>query len=787
MTIREKLRAGLVYLDGGTGTLLQGMGLAPGELPELWNLLHPDRITALHRAYYEAGSNIVYTNTFGANPLKYDGKEGRPALSEVVAAAITNARAAANEGEERYVALDIGPLGRMLAPLGDLPFEEAVALFAEIVKAGAKGADLVAIETMNDVYETKAALLAVKENCDLPVIVTNVYDEKGRLMTGATPEAMVAMLEGMGADAVGMNCSLGPAKMVELVPRFIAAASVPVIVKPNAGLPRAQGGGAVYDVGPDGFAASMKKAVEYGARIVGGCCGTTPEFMKALVDATKSLPAVPIKAKSIPVISSGRQAVTFNDTPVLIGERINPTGKKRLAKALREGDIDTVLREGLLQEERGAAVLDVNVGLPGIDERAVLETCVARLQAVCSLPLQLDTGNPTALARAMRVYCGKPLVNSTSGKKESMEAVFPLVKKYGGMVICLTLDEAGIPETAVGRLAVAKKIAMEADRYGIARHDLLFDPLAMAVSAQPDAALVALETIELIRCELGGRCVLGVSNISFGLPGRDIVSAAFLTMALQKGLAAAIINPCSDTIMGAWRAFHVLAGKDERCGAYIDFAAGLRKESAVLPVSEGLEGAIIKGLVRGAAAAAKEALKTGEPLDIIAKEIVPALDVCGRGFEEKTVFLPQLLMSAEAAAAAFEEIKKALPATGGGGPPVVIATVKGDIHDIGKNIVKTLLQNYGFRVIDLGRDVAPQAVADKVLETGAPLVGLSALMTTTVPAMEETIRLLRKTAPSCKIMVGGAVLTKDYAATIGADFYAATAMDSVRYAQQIVK
>lgn len=787
MTIREKLKAGLVYLDGGTGTLLQAMGLAPGELPELWNLKHPDRITALHRAYYEAGSNIVYTNTFGANSLKYDGKEGRPHLEEVVKAAVANARRAAKEGEERYVALDIGPLGRMLAPLGDLPFEEAVSLFAEIVKAGAEGADLVAIETMNDAYETKAALLAVKENCSLPVIVTNVYDEKGRLLTGATPEAMVAMLEGMGADAVGMNCSLGPAKMVELVPRFIRAASVPVIVKPNAGLPRAQGGGAVYDVGPDGFAAYMKKAVEYGARVVGGCCGTTPEFMKALVNATKDIPAAPITKKREPMVSSGRGAVTFGDTPVLIGERINPTGKKRLANALREGDIDTVLREGLLQEERGAAVLDVNVGLPDIDEAAMLETCVARLQAVCPLPLQLDTGNPAALARAMRVYCGKPLVNSASGKKESMEAVFPLVKKYGGMVICLTLDEAGIPETAMGRLAVAKKIAMEAHRYGIARRDLLFDPLAMAVSAQPDGALVALETIELIDRELRGRCVLGVSNISFGLPGRDIISAAFLTMALQKGLAAAILNPCSDTMMGAWRACHVLAGKDEQCEAYIGFAAGLKKETTAVLASDGLAGAVIKGLVQGAAAAAKEALKTGDPLDIIAKEIVPALDVCGRGFEEKTVFLPQLLMSAEAAAAAFEEIKKALPAADGSGPPVVIATVKGDIHDIGKNIVKTLLQNYGFRVIDLGRDVAPQAVADKVLETGAPLAGLSALMTTTVPAMEETIRLLRKTAPSCKIMVGGAVLTKDYANTIGADYYAATAMDSVRYAQHLMK
>ncbi len=786
MTVREKLKAGLLYLDGGTGTLLQAMGLAPGELPELWNMKYPDRITALHRAYFEAGSNIVYTNTFGANPLKYDGREGRPHLFEVVRAAVSCARAAANEGEGRYVALDIGPLGRMLEPLGDLPFEDAVGLFAEIVRAGAAEADLVAIETMNDAYETKAALLAVKENCGLPVIVTNVYDEKGRLMTGATPETMVAMLEGMGADAVGMNCSLGPAKMVELVPRFAAAASVPIIVKPNAGLPRAQGGSAVYDVGPDGFAASMQKAVLYGARIVGGCCGTTPEFIRALVDATKDIPPAPLSDKCLAVISSGRQAVTFGDAPVMIGERINPTGKKRLAAALREGDIDILLREGLIQEERGAGVLDVNVGLPGLDEAALLEVCVARLQAVCPLPLQIDTGDPAALERAMRIYCGKPLVNSVNGKKESMDAVFPLIKKYGGMAVCLTLDEDGIPETAMGRHAVAKKIAMEASRYGIARHDLLFDPLAMAVSAQPDAAVTALETITLIRRELSGRCILGVSNISFGLPGRDIISAAFLTMALQNGLTAAIINPCSDTMMGAWRAYHALAGKDERCEAYIGFAAGLKKEAAPLPAYVGLTGAVVKGLVQGAATAAREALKTSDPLDIIAREIVPALDIMGRGFEEKTVFLPQLLMSAEAAAAAFEEIKKALPATGGGGPPIILATVRGDIHDIGKNIVKTLLQNYGFRIIDLGRDVAPQTVVDKARETDAPLVGLSALMTTTVPAMAETIRLLKISAPACRVIVGGAVLTKDYADTIGADFYAATAMDAVRYAQQLI-
>lgn len=791
MKILDQIKAGLFYLDGGTGTMLQAAGLQPGELPESWNLLHPERVTAIHAAYYAAGSQAVCTNTFGANSLKYDGAEGRPTLEAVVRAGVACARkAAALAGGQRFVALDIGPLGRMLEPLGDLPFERAVELFAQVIRAGAADADLIYIETMNDSYEAKAALLAAKENSDLPVLVSTVYDESGKLMTGATPEAMVAMLEGMGADAIGMNCSLGPRQMQSILPRLLAAASVPVLVKPNAGLPRSENGETVYDVPAEEFAALMGEIAAAGARILGGCCGTTPEYIRALIRHTQKISPVPVTKKHRTVVSSYTHAVEFSTAPVLIGERINPTGKKLLKQALREGDLEYVLSEGLRQQEQGAQVLDVNVGLPELDEPAMLARCVRELQSVCDLPLQLDTANPAAMERALRLYNGKAMVNSVSGKSESMDSVFPLVKKYGGLVVCLTLDENGIPATPAGRLAVAEKIARRAAEYGIGMEDLIFDPLAMTVATDGASPRVTLEAIRLIRKTLGAKCSLGVSNVSFGLPNREAITSVFLSMALTAGLDAAICNPNSKELQKAWHSYLALAGLDENCAGYLEFSAGLEPapsgaEPAGSSPGQRLRSAIVHGLREQAGKAAAEALGSIPPLALVQEQIVPALDIVGKGFEEKTLFLPQLLMSAEAAKAAFAQVKRALPAGDGAGPAVVLATVKGDIHDIGKNIVRVLLENYGYRVIDLGRDVPPETVVEAALRERAQLVGLSALMTTTVPAMAETIRRLGECAPDCTVVVGGAVLTQEYADQIGAHCYARTAMETVRCAEQV--
>ena len=796
MDIQALLKQGLLYLDGGTGTSLQAMGLQPGELPETWNITRPQEIIALHRAYYEAGSHIVCTNTFGANRLKFDGKEGRFAVQQVVAAAVSCAKQAAQQAQggqdRRFVALDIGPLGKLLAPLGDVPFETAVELFAEVVRAGADaGADLVLVETMNDCYETKAAVLAVKENCTLPLFVSNVYDEGGKLMSGANPEAMVAMLEGLGADVIGINCSLGPDRMLELLPRFVAAASVPILVKPNAGLPRAENGKTVYDVGAEQFADTMREIALQGGAVVGGCCGTTPAYIKTLVQATTGIVPQPVTAKNRTVISSYTHAVAFGGAPVLIGERINPTGKKRFKEALRQHDVAYILKEGIRQQEEGVDVLDVNVGLPEIDEREMLVSCVYELQSVCDLPLQLDTSNTAAMAAAMRIYNGKPMINSVNGSAESMDAIFPLVQKYGGAVVCLTLDESGIPDSAQGRFAVAQRIVHRAAEYGIGVNDLIFDPLAMTISSDNHAAQVTLDTIPLIK-KLGAKCSLGVSNISFGLPNRDFITATFFTMALMRGLDAAIMNPYASEMQKAYHSYMALAGLDENCGQYIAYAQGITTtqtsattQAVAMAQADGLQGAIIRGLTQQAAQLAAKELETLPPLEVINRQIVPALDVVGRGFEAKTVFLPQLLMSAEAAKAAFEQARHKMPATDEVGPTIILATVKGDIHDIGKNIVKALLENYGYKVIDLGRDVPPEAIVKAAVEQNVKLVGLSALMTTTVPAMEETIQLLRKEKPDCLVMVGGAVLTQEYADMIGADFYGKNAMESVRYAEQV--
>ena len=794
MNFKAFLNENIVRLDGGMGTLLQEQGLGAGEAPERWNLTHPDAITAIHRAYYEAGSHVVSTNTFGANPLKFSEEE----LEAIVAAAVANARAAqVGIDHPTYVALDIGPSGKLLSPLGDLDFEDAVAAFAAVVKLGVKyGVDAILIETFNDCYETKAAILAAKENSDLPVLVSNAYGADGKLMTGATPAAMVALAEGLGVDAIGANCSLGPRQLVGVMKELLANASIPVLLKPNAGLPRVEDGKTVFDVSPADFADAVTALVKDGVRVVGGCCGTTPAYIRALTEGVKALTPAPLTDKGLTVISSYTHAVDFQNAPLLIGERINPTGKKRFKQALIEGDMDYIVNEGIAQQEKGVHVLDVNVGLPDIDEAALLCEAVQRLQAVIDLPLQIDTANPTAMETALRRYNGKALVNSVNGKQESMEAVFPLVKKYGGTVIALTLDEEGIPTTAEGRVAIARRIVDTAAQYGIDRKDIVFDTLTMTVSADPNAANVTLTALKRIREELGCHTSLGVSNISFGLPCREVLTGTFFLMALEAGLSAAIMNPHSADMMKVYYAHRALTNKDDNCADYIaasatfptttvgTVAATVAKEEYASP----LQRAICKGLASEAATLTTEALAHTPPLTVVNEEIIPALNQVGEGFEKKTVYLPQLLMAAEAAGAAFEQVKAVM--TQGEPAPkkgtFVLATVEGDIHDIGKNIVKLLMENYGYEVIDLGRDVPPDTVVEATIAHKATLVGLSALMTTTVPAMEATIRLLRENCPDCKVIVGGAVLTEEYAQKIGADHYAADAMAAVRYAESIM-
>ena len=795
MTVREFIKNNILVLDGGMGTLLQKEGLMPGEHPEMWNITHGDIIEKIHRDYFDAGSNVVNTNTFGANPLKFAADE----LENIIKSAIENAKKARETSignQEKFVSLDIGPTGRLLKPYGDLDFEDAVSAFSEVVKLGVKyGVDLVTIETMNDSYETKAALLAVKENCDLPVIVTNAYGEDGKLMTGASPEAMVAMLEGMGADAIGANCSLGPKQLKTVVERLLSVSSVPVVLKPNAGLPKSENGETVYDVLPEEFAEDVLSAVNDGVRIVGGCCGTTPEYIKAVSEKIKGIVPKEITKKNITVVSSYTHAVEFKDSPVLIGERINPTGKKLMKQALIDNNMDYILGEGIKQQEKGVHILDVNVGIPDIDEKTVLKNAVCELQAIINLPLQIDTSDAVAMESALRRYNGKAMINSVNGKEESMHAVFPLVKKYGGLVVALTLDESGIPETADGRIKIAEKILKVASEYGIDKKDIIFDTLAMTISADKNAALATIGALRYIRDNLGCHTSLGVSNVSFGLPVRDAVNSTFFAMALQDGLSAAIMNPFSDAMMKVYYSYRALHGLDDNCADYITFFENYTETVATAVQSAPqkteaeykslLQRAIVKGLKEQASELTKELLKTEKPLDIVQNEVIPALDIAGKGFEEKTFYLPQLLMSAEAAKASFEKIKAAMSGKESGGVkcPIVIATVKGDIHDIGKNIVKLLLENYGYQVADLGKDVPPEDIVNKAIEINAPIVGLSALMTTTVPAMEETIKLLREKAPRVKVIVGGAVLTKEYADAIGADKYAKDAMEAVRFAE----
>ena len=864
----------LLFFDGGTGTVLQGMGLKPGELPETWNIKHPDRIVQLHYNYFAAGSNIVNTNTFGAFITKFPLE-----LERLIAAAIDNANAARdkilleNPDGNYFIAFDIGSCGKLLKPMGDLDFEDCVELFKKTFRAAFdKKIDCVMIETMNDGYESKAAVLAAKETMeelgisegDLPIIVSNVYDKECRTLSGSCPETMVAMLEGLGVSAVGVNCSLGPLEMKPTVERLCRAATVPVLVKPNAGLPKVVDGRTVFDVEAPEFVEAMKELAALGPMILGGCCGTTPEYIKLLADSRKELarkgevsPSLqPASGLSLPplrgsnaapqrptigCVSSNTKVVYFGgpNRPVLIGERINPTGKKKFKEALRAGDIPYIIHQGMEQEEAGAQVLDVNVGLPEIDEKEMMLRVLEELQNVTTLPLQIDTTKPDVMEAALRRYNGKAMINSVNGKQEIMDTVFPLVKKYGGLVVALTLDEDGIPEDSARRVEIARKIYAEAAKYGIKKSDIIIDPLAMAVSSDSRAGIATMETVRAIH-EMGGLTSLGISNVSFGLPLREFVTASFFTLCMGAGLSAAIMNPLQGEMIKAWRCYNLLSGRDENCTDYINWSTveGERLTNMVVstgsttaitgsttaitgssaggnaggatggnpPVrggseqrsaSEGetsptshLSNAIIHGLKTDAAAATRELLKNTEALTIINEHLIPGLDYVGKRFEKKTMYLPQLLMAAEAAKAAFGEIREYMEKSGKKGAPkgkIIIATVKGDIHDIGKNIVKVLLENYDFEVIDLGKDVPPEVVVEACKKDHVMLVGLSALMTTTVAAMEETIKLLRKECPWAKICVGGAVMTQEYADQIGADFYGKDAMDTVRFALELFK
>lgn len=811
MTLLEKIKQGFVFFDGGYGTILQAKGLQAGELPETYNVLHPDMITDIHYEYLMSGSQILKTNTFGCNALKFS-KEDDFALDKLVCAAVENARRAIEkagkvQGEDAYIALDLGPTGKLLEPLGDLPFEKAVSLYAEVTKIGVQcGVDCVLIETMNDGYEAKAAVLGVKENCDLPVFVTTVYDENGQSLTGSGPKNMVALLEGLGVDAFGLNCSLGPEKMLPIVQEICDNASIPVIANPNAGLPKVVDGKTVFEVDSDEFAREMTALAKAGARVLGGCCGTTPSHIEKMISAVSKIKPQEITEKNDTIISSYSKVVTFEDKPILIGERINPTGKSKFKQALRDHDVEYILREGFAQEEKKVHVLDVNLGLPEIDEAAMLEEMVVKLQSVIDLPLQIDTSDPVALEKALRVYNGKALINSVNGKEESMHSVFPLVKKYGGVVVALTLDESGIPETVEGRLAIAERIYKKAAEYGISKKDIIVDVLTMSISTDGQAANTTLDAVAGIREKFGGKTILGVSNVSFGLPNRDYINATFFANAMERGLNAAIMNPNSIDMLKAYYAFCALKGYDERCVDYVEFAtqdapkmapvvanSAPVKNAVTIHAGENAKSplmqAIVKGMKEAAIGATKQLLSEDrEPFEVIQNEIIPALDIVGQGFEKKTIFLPQLLMSAEAATAAFDVIKGSMNGNASDSKSkgkIVLATVKGDIHDIGKNIVKVLLENYGYEVIDLGKDVPKETVVEAVLTHQVTLVGLSALMTTTVPSMEETIVELRKVAPDCKVVVGGAVMTQEYADMIKADAYCKDAMETVRYAESI--
>ena len=773
-----------VILDGGMGTMLQAAGLGLGERPELFGMEHPDVVERIQRSYVEAGSQVLYANTFGANAHKLAGTGHT--VEEVVAAGIAVAKRAA--GGKARVALDVGPIGELLEPLGMLSFEKAYEMYAQIVRAGAaNGADLVVFETMTDLYEVKAAVLAAKENSDLPVWTTMSFEASGRTFTGTTVAAMALTLTGLGVDALGINCSLGPKELAPLVRELRQWTDLPLIVKPNAGLPDPATG--AYSMGAAEFGQYMAEFPKLGASILGGCCGTTPEFIRALPAGTAAAERETPGRRG--VCSASRVAEFGKNKILVIGERINPTGKKRFGQALREGDMNYIMERAIEQADAGADILDINVGLPGIDEPAMMTKVVKAVQSVVSLPLQIDSSDPAAIEAGLRAVSGRAIVNSVNGESEALGKILPLVKKYGAAVVGLTMDKDGIPETARRRIAVAERILQAAKTYGIPEEDVLMDALTLTISAQQKQAAETLRAVRYIREEMGLHCVLGVSNISFGLPERIHVTVNFLIQAMNCGLDFPIVNPNQKEIMDAVASYRALSGEDGDCAAYIErFAKEMSSTitTSVTSAEMSIETAVLKGLKQEVANLTETYLETMSELEVINLKLIPALDLVGEKYEKQQIFLPQLINAANAACAGFDLIKARIAKRGGENlskGKIILATVEGDIHDIGKNIVRVVLENYGYQVIDLGRDVPADTVAEAVKREKVSLVGLSALMTTTVSSMQRTIEALKKSGHPCKIFVGGAVLTERCAMEIGADFYAKDAKASVDIAKKV--
>ena len=790
MTFKKLLGKQMLFFDGATGTQLQARGLQPGELPESWNFTHPDIVEAVHRSYLDVGSNIVKSNTFGANPLKLAGS-GLD-CKQTIEAAVAIAKKACGGRENKFVALNLGPTGKLLQPYGDLPFEKAVAAYGEMVRYGAAaGADLILIETMSDTYEIKAAVLAAKENSDLPVCVTMTFDEDGKLLTGATVEAAALMCEGLGVDAIGFNCGLGPVQVGKLFPQMLKAVSLPLIINPNAGLPVQRDGKTCFDVGPEEYAELMYELAQQGASIVGGCCGTTPEHIAQMIAKCKSLQPGGTRECSLTAVSSYGKAVHLGEGPIIIGERINPTGKKRFQQALRERDFNYIMERAIEQQDAGADILDINVGLPGIDEAEMMTAVVKAVQSVVSLPLQIDSSDPAAIEAGLRACSGRAIVNSVNAEQDKLDTILPIVKKYGAAVVGLTMDKSGIPQTAQARFDMAEKIMQEAMKHGIPKEDVLIDCLTLTISAQQEQAVETLKAVRMVHEKLGLHCVLGVSNISFGLPERNNITTNFLTQAMWCGLDLPIINPNLKPIMDTVVSYRALSGEDVGCEAYIERFANVEEEpkSGAAPKEMNIADAVLKGLKQETADLTEKLLETMSELDVINQKLIPALDLVGDKYEKQKIFLPQLINAANAACAGFDLIKLRIAKRGGESVSkgkIIMATVEGDIHDIGKNIVRVVLENYGYQVIDLGRDVPVQKVVDTAIAEDVKLVGLSALMTTTVDSMRRTIEALRASGHDCKVMVGGAVLTADYAEEIGADYYTKDAKASVDVAKEVL-
>lgn len=796
MSIRDILGKRVLFFDGAMGTMLQKNGMKGGEIPELLNITNPELIYNIHEEYLKSGADIITTNTFGANALKSD--EIGQSLDIIIAAAVGSAKKAANNystpEKPRFAAFDIGPTGRLLEPLGDLSFDECYKSFKKpAMLAEQCGADLVIIETMSDTLEAKAAVLAVKENTNLPVFLTMTFDESYKTLTGGDVTVMSAMFEALGVDCIGINCGLGPKQIAEMMSDLARVSSIPIMAQPNAGLPQIINGKTVYDVNPHTFALECEKIASLGASALGGCCGTTPGHIAELVKTCSKYTPV-IEEKDFTVVTSYSKAVYLDNRPVIIGERINPTGKKKFQQALREQDIDYILNEAFSQRDAGAHILDVNVGLPEINERETMEKAVKSISAAVNLPLQIDSSDPETIERALRIYNGKPMINSVNGKKESLNAILPIVQKYGGVLVGLCLDENGIPPTSEERVKIAENIANEAAKYGIKRKNLIMDALTLTISAQQTESAETIKALKEIKERLGIKTVLGVSNISFGLPRREIVNGTFFALALYNGLDACIINPCADSMMNAYRAYRALACLDEGCADYIEAYAGTKAATTVTRADEvkteeknvnALYDIIVKGLKDQSYAETVNTLKTTEPMDIINNTLIPALNAVGKEFEKGTMFLPQLMLSAQTVQNSFAAIKERIEASGAkqeSKGKILLATVKGDIHDIGKNIVKVLLENYGYDVYDLGKDVPAERIVKTLEENEIHLCGLSALMTTTVVSMEETIKAIRAAGLNVKVWVGGAVLTQEYADMIGADMYCPDALASVNYA-----